>query len=316
MQWRDVTYRLYRLRRLVAACIVVMIIGAAIGIWIAGGKGALAGPLPIIATLAVFGSLHVAMALRWPNSPVGPLAYSIGVAVLLTAVIPLAAFVDANPKAFAPAVGTSIVFGPFVWFLGAPLIGGLLLWLTDFVPLRNQVTREAWQIDMAAEAAFDYFSLRPDRDTLLARNGPVGWDGFWDEHPTQLAPDPISSRLLARPQVVRIKELESSPLSQSLLVLIQAPAPSGSVGALRSVIIHLSATPSDKGAAITKITSIDRGTLGGLLMSWLGDTQGDVLTAHRDHLGGIAPRALCLLPIDSLGATVHRYLHTDGTPIV
>jgi hypothetical protein len=316
MQWRDVTYRIYRLRRLVAVCIVVMIIGAAVGIWLAGGNGALAGPLPIVATLAFFGALHVAMALRWPNNPVGPLAYSIGVAVLLTAVIPLAAFVDANPEVFAPVIGASIVFGPFVWFLGAPLIGFLLLWPMDFVPLRNLVMRKALQIDMTAEAAFDHFSLRPDRETSQAKNGPVGWDGFWEEQSARLAPDPKSSRLVATPVVVRIKELESAPLSQSLLVLMPTPTPSGSVGTMRSIIIHLSAAPSDQGAVVSKITSIDRTNLGGLVMDWLADTSGDVLTCELDHLQGNPPRALYLLPVDSLGATVHRYFHTDGPHIV
>jgi hypothetical protein len=315
MMWRDAIYRLFRLRRLVLLCLACLIAGSALGVWLAGDEGPLAQPLIVVALITLFAALHVAMALRWPNNPAGPMTYSLGAGALLTAVIPLAAIIERNPETFSLAVGLAIVFGPFVWFFGSPLIGVLFVLPLDYIPVRNVKLTKTWQMDMTPDAAFDYFALRPDRETYLAQNGPVGWDGFWEERSTACAPDTATGKLTTKSRTVRIKELESSPLSQSLLVLFPAAVPAEPHAAGHSIVIHFDVKPRGTGAMVTKISSIDRAKLGGVFLNWLSDTPEDVLTAQRDHLAGGAPRAICLLPADSLGATVYRYLYVEGTAV-
>ncbi len=303
-------YRLYRLRRLVTFCVLAVIAGLAIGVWLAGFAGPLAQPMALGALFLISSAALVAMTLRWPRDISTPLSCAVGTTVMLAALIPFGIYIAATDTRQEVSIVLAVMFGPLIWLMGAPLLGLVLLFPLDLIMRRNHTITSHHYLPMPPDMARQHFSVQPDTASILSTSGPVGWDGFWEERSVSRAPDPKNGQIIDMTSVLRIRELASDAMSQSILGVL--PSTEGAArGMPTSFVMHISFAPDGAGTRMVRQTSIDQTSLGRLFTAWLSDADADMILAECDAIAGDPPRALIHLPIDSLWTTLQRFFRWD-----
>jgi hypothetical protein len=253
------------------------------------------------------------MALRWPRDIGGTVTYAVGTGVIVAAIIPIGIYMSATEDRQGLGIVLAVMLGPLVWLLGAPLIGAAILFPLDRLIRHNHVSTSHHDLPMPPDTAWTHFSYRPETSSVMATSGPVEWDGFWVERSIEKAPDPATGQIVDLPCVARIKELHAGDYAQAVLVVPQQ-ARKPDPGLPTSFVIHTTFAPNGAGTRMMRQTSLDRISLGRVLMTWLCDGRTDVVMAECDALAGRPPRALMHLPVDNIWSTLQRFFRWDDGP--
>ncbi len=308
-------YRIFRLRRLLIICMMLVLTGLAAGTWIAGFDGPLAQPAALVGLFVVFATALMAMTLRWPHDVGGTLTYAVGTGVILAMVIPFSIYMTATDDRQGLGIVLVVMFGPLIWLLGAPLIGAAVLFPLDRIVRRNYTSTSQHYVPMPLDVARARFSFEPDKQSLLATTGPVGWDGFWEERSMGRAPDPNNGAIVDVTTITRVKELDEGDLSQSVMAVPQR-AVDADPGSPTSFVIHITFSLDGTGTQMTRTTNMDRVSQGRLVTAWLGDKMADLVMAECDAHAGRPPRALVYLPMDSIWTAMQRFFRWDDRPLL
>jgi len=301
LTFRDVTYRLYRLRRLVIVAMLIPMPFIALAIWTGVSVG-----WWLAAVWIAFVLIH---SVRFPNAWIDQLAMSIGLAILLI---------------LAPAFGF-IGLGPII---GYPLamIAWFVIWMSligqitrlDGVPFRREkfVLRRRSKLSPAEMRAA--FFLRPnaqvgfhlcheadENGVFMVEPQGISTIGFQlgDDFATDQTDDQSDSECAALSQDFTpdfnffATILESDETHQETVVLTNATDDESEAN-VTSMIETI--TPAKNGAIYEKREYYDKFTLLAGLGFWLQDYNADHFTATIDHVSGKPARALRSAPKDSL----------------
>jgi hypothetical protein len=295
-------YRLFRLRRLVATCLGLTALAVIIALWLIPGSGALQVVIGC-GLFSIFAIAQLAMIIFWPTDMVGPLSYATGLIPALAAALPFEAHLLRDPDRFGGVIVLSLLVAPLAWLILVPMFGHLLLRPLNLI-IRKDVTRTVTTpLPMAPAAARAMFAIAPDRKGLLSDTGPMGWDGTWQEHTTRLWADPATGQLAPRTAITSFRTLHSD--DNTLAVITTLPQ---TAGGQSSIVIHQTFVAMGQGSLLTQKFQIDRAQASTLLTGWLADSTADQITAKLDALAGQPPRAIAHLPIDTMWATIARFL--------
>jgi hypothetical protein len=296
------SYRAFRLRRLIAVCLGLLAFGVAAGLWLVPGSGA----LQVVFGLGLFSILamaHLAIILFWPQDVVEPLASSLGFAVALPVAMPAIVSLTETPAELVTAIGLSFVAMPVVWWFVLRLLGGALLWPLDLIRRKNLALVHTARLPLDMAAARARFFVASHRKVLDSVCGPVEWDGFITETNTQREKGPASGQITTSTFTNRLRILEETETSQG--VLGQIPGEDGAV--LGTVVLHQTLTPDGTGVILERRVNLDKVTVAELFTGWLGDVRQDSVTAMVDDALDSPPRAICMEPKDTVSNAIGRW---------
>ncbi|MFN3663938.1 hypothetical protein [Yoonia sp.] len=276
----QMTYRLWRLRRLWAFCALLPMV-VITAVWLAGN-----GPVPVhFASLAIVGiaalvTLHIVL---FPNVADETMALS---AALTGLVCALPFLRDLGALAPVEHAQSAMVLGALAGLIGTGLAMALLAPLLKLLSFAGPVIRRPihTQIDLACSVsvARQQYALQPQTRRGRILTGQADAQGLFDVaicSGHEIDPDAAEQPLVAR---VTAKILQSGPDSHAVMLLL--PCGSLSVSAFRFIAhpggcrVQLSEIPGDF-------------TPGMYLHYWLTDQQGDTLTEVADRITGRPERA-------------------------
>jgi hypothetical protein len=290
------SYRAYRLRRLIAVCMALLALGVATGLWLVPGSG----PLQVVFGLGLFSILamaHLAIILFWPQDVVEPLASSLGFAVALPLAMPAIVSLTETPAELFTAIGLGLIGLPMVWGFVLRLLGWALLKPLDLIRRTDLGLRYSARLPLDMATARACFFVAPHRRILDSVTGPVEWDGFITETSTRRDIGPASGQMTATSFTNRLRILEETETDQG--VLVQIPGEDGA--------LHQTLTPQGPETLLERRVQLEKVTQAELFTGWLGDVQQDSVTAIVDNALGRPPRAICLEPKDTLPNAISRW---------
>ncbi|WP_095589042.1 hypothetical protein [Actibacterium ureilyticum] len=287
MTRQEITYRLYRLRRLLVAGSLLPLAGLAIGAQISGLGGILTGWAPLaVAGLGL--AVLTALLLRFPNSMIEGVALSLSLTLTL-ALVPLidsrAHFADL----FLPGGGggaDAAVHMALAWMLGffalVPAIA-----LLDRVRIGQSTVVSTLRYDLAPDAAFDALTLKPDVTSPDRQTGTPDRDGFFDVTVWYDGADPETFAPARQSHTYRARIVEAAPLRQVTATVLQVQ------GRTSTSVSEVRVTPSDDGCLCESREVQDHLTLLSRMNFWLADYGADYLQGALDEAAGRESPALC-----------------------
>lgn len=319
----ELGYRVYRLRRLIAVCLALVAAAAALAVWLLPGAVGAVQVVFGLGLFSVFAMAQLAMIVIWPRDAGGPLAYALGlIPVLGVAVLFGVKVVQDDMGHLEMLTALVTLFALPVWLFLVPLVGGLFLWPLGRLARHDVQLQRVFDLPLPVDTAIEVFGWGPDKVGQFAATGPVGWDGFWEERTPRQVADATSGAIVEQVTVNRFRLLEGDAMSRSVLAEAK-----GDDGTLRSIVMHqsFSAMAAGTGArtgagtgAGTRLTErfhIDCVLVLEQAGTWLADISEDHLTAELDALAGRAPRAIAHLPMDTMGASIARFLKWGDPPV-
>jgi hypothetical protein len=298
-------YRVFRLRRLIVVCLGLVALAVFAGMWLVPGQTALQVVIGI-GLFSIFAVAQLAMILLWPRDAVGPLTYATGLLPTLVIGLPMAAKLVADPETQGVFMVLTVMFGPFVWLTGVPLLGWLILKPLDLIKRRSVTIHARSFLPLPLDVARTAFFAKPGKQGSGVVCGQIGWDGSFSETVTQRVAGPASGQISAQVVVNRLRILEEDGLSQGVIVTM--PPPDGAVGAGVSIVMRQALAPQGNGTEIDRQYHIEEVPLAALVTGWLADVQGDSITAVVDDALGHPPRAIMHEPSDTMWQSLSRWL--------
>ncbi|MCU0803039.1 MAG: hypothetical protein MUD11_14980 [Rhodobacteraceae bacterium] len=303
-------YRVYRLRRLIGLCLLLVAAGIGLGLWLIPGGVTALHLVFGVGLFSVLAMAHLAMIVIWPTDAGGPFAYGLGTLVLLAIALPAAAHQMATGTDAGAIMALAIMIGPFVWLLGAPMLGGWMLWLINMALPTKGKRQRVFDLPVDLSRAMVLFALDPDKTRVTSVHGPVGWDGSFEERVTRRMADPQTGALRDCTSVTTLRMLASDATTRSVL----ATAAAGD-GTTVSLVVHQQFDPLPQGTRLTERLDFEGAPGLGRLTAWLTDSEADYVTAELDADAAHPPRAICHLPLDSMGLAMTRFFKWgDPTP--
>ena len=297
------TYRVYCLRRLIVVCLVLVALAVGLGLWLVPG----ASPLQTVfgmGLFSIFAMAQLAMILMWPRDMVGPLTYAVGLIPFLAMALPGGHALNLSQGTDGLALVLGLLFGPLAWLIVVPALGWLMLKPLDHLTRRNFRATASQLLPMPVAAARDMFFARPHKTRRDSVTGPVEWDGFFTETVTNQIAGPGSGEISRETMTVRMRILDENAQSQGIL----AQFPGSAVYGAGTVVMTQTLTPLGDTTRIDRAFHIDRAPWSAVLTGWLGDIQHDSITALQDEALDTPPRAISEEPLDSLWASLSRWL--------
>ncbi len=304
------SYRVYRLRRLIAVCLGLLPVGIGVGIWLVPGA---ADSVLVVFGVGVFSILaiaHLAMIVIWPTDPGGPLTYAIGTLILLAIAMPAGAYQVSTGTEAATLLVIGVMLGPLIWFVGAPWIGGWVCRGAGLVSPQKVQQARAFDLPVDMARAITLFAMDPDKKRVLSVHGPVGWDGCFEETATRLVADFQTGELAAQKTVSRFLPLASDATTRSVLVTTAIAS-----DVTISIVIHQHFEATPNGTRLIERLDIEGAPGLALFLGWLSDSAGDYVTAELDADTGRPPRAMAHMPLDSMGLALTRFLKWGDPPM-
>jgi hypothetical protein len=313
MTRRDVVYRLYRLRRLIIIALIALCGGLYLGVMLSDPPGLMAQPLALLLYSCLSMGTVIALVLRWPRAIHAPLFYGIGSGVLGLLYLWWEPAIE--PDVTVQYYIAVTFLGSVVWVLLAPLFGVLVVIPLDLIRFKRMKMTSRMMMPFPPDRVFTAIRFGPDQSGPRVNTSAVAWDGFWEEHVTEIGPDPETGELHSFKMVSKVKLLEETSQSQTALVVMIKGLPQKAKAkpqTAQSYVIRSSVEVARNGSLVTRTTVVDKVNLGGLLVNWLGDFEQDYGTQIRDEIDGSIPRATRLLPMDSMGSAISRLMPADS----
>lgn len=279
---RTVTYRLWRLRRLIGVAILLPLPGilfaSLIGLGLGFGGGG--GALWLLWMLAV-----IALAIRFPNGWVDHFALG----------LPLLAITFLSP--FARLFGMGPILGLFLavlvmgigWFI---LNSRLPLILSD-LPMGTEKHAFRRRLSIPAQELRDALFLRPNAQCGLHACGPANSDGLFQVRAFGYRTLDSEFHVEESDIAFFAKVIESDETTQVTQYFLTE-------GGVSAGTCYEEITPSRRGCVYAKDEVHDHFSVFAAIGFWLNDVEADHLTATLDFLAKKPPRALKLMPQDSL----------------
>lgn len=282
LDFRTVSYRLWRLRRLIGVSALLPLPGIlfaqifGVGLTFGGGGGIIL--LLWIATV-------LALAIRFPNGWVDHFALG----------LPLAAITFLSPIAWLVGIGPlgGIALGLLVMAVGWFLINSRLPLILSDLPMGTQKQTFRAKTAIPADKLQEALFMRPNAQCGLHACGPAGPDGLFEVRAFgyRMLDDtftPEDSGISFKAKVV--ERDERMQITQFFL----------DDGKVTASTTYEEITPKRKGSVYAKEEVHDHFTAFAALGFWLNDVEADHFTALLDFLAEAPPRALKLMPQDSL----------------
>lgn len=285
MTVQDMTYRLYRLRRLLVAGSLLPLAGLATGAQISGLAGILTGWAPLaVAGLCL--AVLTALLLRFPNSMIEGVALSLSLTLTL-ALVPLIDNRDHFADLFLSGGGVdAAVHMGLAWMLGffalVPAIG-----LLDRVRVGQSTVVSTLRHDLAPDAAFDALTLKPDVTSPDRQTGPADAHGFFDVTVWYDGADPETFAPARQSHTYRARIVEAAPLRQVTATVLDHD------GRTSTSVNEIRVTPTDDGCLCESREVQDHLTLLSRMNFWLADYGADYLQGALDEAAGRDSPALC-----------------------
>lgn len=279
---RTISYRLWRLRRLIAVAALLPLPGIlfaglfGFGLTYGGGGGI----LWFLWILAVF-----ALAVRFPNGWID--LFALG--------LPLAAIIFLSPIARLFGIGpfSGTLLGLVTMAAGWFWINGKLPAMLDDIPMGTQKNTFRARVALPAKTLREALFLRPGARCGLHACGAAGADGIFQvkSFGYQLLDDTFTPTEGEIAFLARVVETgETTQITQYFLA----------EDSLTASTTYEEVTPTRRGCSYAKEEVHDHFSVLAAIGFWLNDVEADHLTATLDFLNEQPPRALKLMPQDSL----------------
>jgi len=277
----QICYRLWRLRRLLALCLLVP---AAVGLALAVG-----GHLPVdhvALALVLIGGLVMMHLVLFPNGTHETLGLTLALSGLLAALPWVNGLGALAPADFAQAGLVFAVTGALVATgLGMAVLVQLLKVLTFIGPSLRLPLRAQTDVGCSVAVALQQFAIKPQIRRGRILTGQADARGFFDvavASAQDTDPDHAGQPLVGR---ATAKVLYNDSHSHAVLLLLPC-------GAISVSALH--ATPQPAGCRVDLAELAGDFTLGMYVRHWLTDQQADVMTEVADRIIGAEPRANAL----------------------
>jgi hypothetical protein len=304
------SYRVFRLRRLIGVCLGLLATGIAGGMWLVPGSSALQVVFGL-GLFSVFAMAHLALILLWPRDVVEPLISALGFAAVLAVGLPIAAAHLGTGTETAVIAGLLLLFSPVIWMWGIRLLGWAMLMPLDHISRRNITLTVSQILPLPMDAARDCFFVAPHQKRRDSVTGPVEWDGFLVETTTVRRAGPALGQITSDQIKTRMRILEQDAHTQGVLVQMNTAAGQPPTTLVLHQTLTAQGTGTGTGTRLDRRFGLERVAVSELVTGWLGDLQCDSITALADQASGHPPRAICEDPYDGLALMVDRWLAND-----
>lgn len=288
LELRDVAYRLFRLRRLFVFAVLVPLPSLLFadllgrGLTYSGVGGMLFG-LWILAVAAYI--------IRYPNGWMDLLAIAASLATVIF-LSPFAALIGIGPILGTP-LAALVAFVLWLYFNNQPA-------RLDQIRLGTCSSTFRGRAPMPPEALREAVFLRPEAEIGLHVCGPADDQGIFEVralgyHMLDTGFEPVPSEITFWARVIEAED------TRQVMQIFETALTHSSSAVLQTL------TPKGRGTLYEVEEIHDHFTVLSALGFWLNDVAADHFTATLDHVQGLPPRALKLMPQDSLLTRTAQY---------
>lgn len=302
LNFRNITYRLMRLRRLILFSAVLPLPGiflaSLFGFGLGFGTGG--GFVWILWILTV-----LALAIRFPNAWFDHLGLGLTLG-LITFFSPFGVALGLGPISGTLLI---LVLLPAGWLALNNLLPGTL----DNIPFLDQTATFSTRADLIPGDLTDELFLKPDQRRGLFRCGPAGKDGIFEVESLGFTAPEYDCGAIESDTKFRAKIIESDTRCQVTKCYV-----TDADGHVTTSTVYEEVTPSRSGSIYVKQEEHEDFSVLAAAGLWLNDAEADHFTAALDTRRNAPVRALRLLPQETLltwsGARLSEWLAKSRTP--